>query len=51
MRERVDWALNITDTYDIKDTNNLRLNFSSVDEKMIETGIKRLAEAINEVLD
>ena len=38
-------------TYDIKDTNNLRLNFSSVDEKMIETGIRRLAEAINEVLD
>jgi 2-aminoadipate transaminase len=38
-------------TYDIKVTNNLRLNFSSVDEKMIETGIQRLAKAINEVLD
>ncbi len=38
-------------TYDIKDTNNLRLNFSSVDEKMIEIGIQRLAESINEVLD
>jgi 2-aminoadipate transaminase len=37
-------------TYDIKVTNNLRLNFSSVDEKMIETGIRRLAKSINEVL-
>jgi len=37
-------------TYDIKDTNNLRLNFSCVDEAMINTGIERLAEAIHEVI-
>jgi 2-aminoadipate transaminase len=37
-------------TYDVKTTNNLRLNFSCVDENMIETGILRLAEAINEIL-
>jgi 2-aminoadipate transaminase len=37
-------------TYDVKTTNNLRLNFSCVDEKMIETGMLRLTRAINEVL-
>jgi len=37
-------------TYDVKVTNNLRLNFSCVDEKMIETGIQRLTKAINELL-
>lgn len=38
-------------TYDIKTTNNLRLNFSCVDEQMIEVGIRRLAEAIHEVFE
>jgi 2-aminoadipate transaminase len=38
-------------TYDIKVTNNLRLNFSCVDEKTIEIGIRRLAQAISELLN
>lgn len=37
-------------TYDIEATNNLRLNFSCVDEATIEKGILRLADAINELL-
>jgi 2-aminoadipate transaminase len=37
-------------TYDVKSTNNLRLNFSCVDEKMIEVGMQRLAMAITELL-
>lgn len=38
-------------TYDVKVTNNLRLNFSCVDEKMIEIGIQRLTKAIRELLN
>ena len=37
-------------TYDVKSTNNLRLNFSCVDEKTIEIGIERLSQAISDLL-
>jgi 2-aminoadipate transaminase len=33
------------------ETNTLRLNFSNVDEKTIDTGIKRLGEAFEELLE
>lgn len=33
-----------------KETNTLRLNFSNVDEKTIETGIRRLGEALKALL-
>ena len=32
------------------DTNTLRLNFSCVDERSIETGIQRLGRAVTELL-
>ena len=37
-------------TYNIGETNNLRLNLSCVDEATIEKGIIRLAGAINELV-
>ena len=33
-----------------EEVNTLRLNFSCVDEKTIETGVKRLGESIKKVL-